>query len=808
MQTEQTPYEIFISYSRKDNQPIHPGEPGWVSALRDHILSDHRRFSTEPLAIFFDATEINDMDDWQGRILGALRRSKILLICLSPNYFNSPYCRWEWEAYLTRQVHQLMGSDSVASIYFVQAPGSVTEQNKKWYESVWHGNFTDLRPWFPQGVRALQEQEVQRHMAVLGQSLWERLQRARRAEAAPGNLRRQNPYFVGRSEELRRLHDELSLGAVGVVTALHGLGGQGKTELAVAYGHAWADCYPAGLWLINAEGKKELLPLIGELAYAPELRLVPSDAARADPVLLGREVLAELQRRAQCVRSQDPDQGAAALLIIDNVSDPALLSATQLAILPQADWLRIIATTRLGPENLHRQKHSLALVAVDSLDPADALKLVRDHQPDQIFASAAEEAAVREIVAELGGFTLAIEQAAVYLGLHPEITPSAYLQSLRQKGLTLTDIHGRRREVADEINHREKQLDLILHTTLAMLEPAGHTALAFAALLPSDYIAWPWLQALTMARHPELKQNDPAEPDPWISLRRQLEGLRLLTPGDQSEISRLHRLVAAHVRQKSTDQGQADALGQALAKYLTERTDVLYDYDGKPADWELDALLITLPVILQTGNELHSLAYGALFFTDKIVIYRTLAAARAVLECTHAILATDAGADPSNSSWQRDLSVSYDRVGDVFRSQGDLASALKAYQNSLAIREKLAGADPSNSSWQRDLSVSFNKVGDVFSSQGDLASALKAYQNSLAIREKLAGADPSNSSWQRDLVVSYYKLASFAEQTNSGDATIYWQKCLVVLRRMRDHHMFMDPPVAKLFQQLENQYGK
>ncbi len=99
---------------------------------------------------------------------------------------------------------------------------------------------------------------MQRRMAVLGQSLWERLQRARRAEAAPGNLRRQNPYFVGRTEELRRLHDEVSRGAVGVVTALHGLGGQGKTELAVAYGHAWADCYPAGLWLINAEGKKAL----------------------------------------------------------------------------------------------------------------------------------------------------------------------------------------------------------------------------------------------------------------------------------------------------------------------------------------------------------------------------------------------------------------------------------------------------------------------------------------------------------------------------------------------------------------------
>ncbi len=86
-------------------------------------------------------------------------------------------------------------------------------------------NFTDIRPWFPAGVRALQEAEVQRRMAKLGESLWQRIQRARRAAATQGNLRRQSPYFVGRSKELYQLHQELSGGRVGVVTAVHGLGG-------------------------------------------------------------------------------------------------------------------------------------------------------------------------------------------------------------------------------------------------------------------------------------------------------------------------------------------------------------------------------------------------------------------------------------------------------------------------------------------------------------------------------------------------------------------------------------------------------
>ena len=44
---------------------------------------------------------------------------------------------------------------------------------------------------------------------------------------------------------------------------------------------------------------------------------------------------------------------------------------------------------------------------------------------------------------------------------------------------------------------------------------------------------------------------------------------------------------------------------------------------------------------------------------------------------------------------------------------GNLDAALKAYQESLAIAEKLAAQDPSNAEWQRDLSVSFSKIGDV-----------------------------------------------------------------------------------------------
>lgn len=641
MTTENIPYEIFISYSRQDNRlPANASTDAtaWVTALRDHILANHRGFSTEPLRIFFDTDEIRNMDDWRHRILGALRSSKILLVCLSPNYFASDYCRWEWEEYCRRQVHQLIGSDSIAGVYFVEVPGSAEYDYAAWLSSILRGNYTDIRPWFPEGTSALRREEVRRRMAALGQSVWERLKRARRAIAVPGNLRRQNPHFVGRREELRRLHEQLGTGAVGVVTAVHGLGGQGKTELAVAYAHGWADHYPAGLWTLGAEGKKELLPLIGELAAEPQLGFKPSAAEKKDPALLGCGVLVHLQQRVEAVNARDPDKGAAALLLLDNVSESALLSPAQLATLPRADWLRLMATTRLGPETLRAHQSQLALLAVDSLDEDSALALLRNHQPprdargsivaDSVvgitgFASRNEDNAAREIARALGGFTLAIEQVAVFLGLHPEIAPSAFLAGLRQKGLTSADrLVERDLDVGGQLLTQTKQLAIILEATLSRLDVPALTALQFAALLPPDSVSWPWLRALTIMRHPAVTDHAPDEPDPWLEIRRRLSGLRLLTPGDEPELARIHRLVAAHVRARE-DGSMQDSLLSELRAFLRY---LIRGESASPAvDWEY-------PVLINPDEEMD-------FITETII--------------------SRVSSNPEINAWMADITVDY-----------------------------------------------------------------------------------------------------------------------------------------------------
>ena len=117
--------------------------------------------------------------------------------------------------------------------------------------------------------------------------------------------------------------------------------------------------------------------------------------------------------------------------------------------------------------------------------------------------------------------------------------------------------------------------------------------------------------------------------------------------------------------------------------------------------------------------------------------------------------------DPSHAGWQRDLSVSHEKIGDIQQAQGNLDAALVSYRASLVIRERLAESDPSHAGWQRDLSVSHEKIGDIQQAQGNLDAALVSYRASLVIRERLAESDPSHAGWQRDLFVSLWKLAGY-----------------------------------------------
>lgn len=143
--------------------------------------------------------------------------------------------------------------------------------------------------------------------------------------------------------------------------------------------------------------------------------------------------------------------------------------------------------------------------------------------------------------------------------------------------------------------------------------------------------------------------------------------------------------------------------------------------------------------------------------------------------------------DKSKAGWQRDLSVSYVKVGDVLTTQGKLPEALDVYQQSLAIAKRLAEQDNLNAVWQRDLSVSEERVGDVLKAQGKLPEAQDVYEQSLDIRQRLADRDGSNTGWQRDLSVSNEKIGDVLKAEGKfPEALGSYQQSLIITKRLAE----------------------
>ncbi|MBL8398251.1 MAG: CHAT domain-containing protein [Candidatus Accumulibacter sp.] len=83
-------------------------------------------------------------------------------------------------------------------------------------------------------------------------------------------------------------------------------------------------------------------------------------------------------------------------------------------------------------------------------------------------------------------------------------------------------------------------------------------------------------------------------------------------------------------------------------------------------------------------------------------------------------------------------------LADCLAGLGQLEPAAAELRRAVALGQELAAADPSNAEWQRDLSLSLAKLGDVELAQGDLAGAQARFEDSRTISARLAAADPSN----------------------------------------------------------------
>jgi tetratricopeptide (TPR) repeat protein len=114
------------------------------------------------------------------------------------------------------------------------------------------------------------------------------------------------------------------------------------------------------------------------------------------------------------------------------------------------------------------------------------------------------------------------------------------------------------------------------------------------------------------------------------------------------------------------------------------------------------------------------------------------------------------------------FAVVADAEAQALLALGDTDAALVTAKRIHTRFEGLAAAEPTRADLQRDLSVSFNKLGDLHLALGLADAARDFFQRALGIAERLAAAEPARADLQRDLIVSLVRLGQV--DTNGGPA--------------------------------------
>lgn len=195
----------------------------------------------------------------------------------------------------------------------------------------------------------------------------------------------------------------------------------------------------------------------------------------------------------------------------------------------------------------------------------------------------------------------------------------------------------------------------------------------------------------------------------------------------------------------NTPFGEKNGATLALTQFIMQG---IKQYPNPNLDWIISLLHQPNLTNQQTANLVKRFNFD---LNDSLENIASLPTRHKLLGAARQSITKLAQENPTNATWQRDLSLSLNNVGDVLLAQGDPAGALKAHREAQTISQRLVQADPSNATWQRDLNDSLIKVGDVLQAQGDLAGTLNAYREAQAILQRLVQADSSNAGWQRDL---------------------------------------------------------
>ena len=211
------PYDVFISYARRDNTD------GRVSELVERIADDYRQLSAQGTPLLFRRARyprhgrlaVHDPRGPEG--VAALPARPLARVPeeqeLRVGDRRVPQVRIGPRGERRGRRADLRRDDPRPGRARVRGAGG------RWFARVRRRQRFDLRAWFDAGRQALESHDVRTRIDDLKSSFHTRLSRLQRIASVPGNLPAHNPRFVGRETEMCRLHEAAGLGQLGVISA-------------------------------------------------------------------------------------------------------------------------------------------------------------------------------------------------------------------------------------------------------------------------------------------------------------------------------------------------------------------------------------------------------------------------------------------------------------------------------------------------------------------------------------------------------------------------------------------------------------
>jgi len=498
----------------------------------------------------------------------------------------------------------------------------------------------------------------------------------------PQNLPRSGKVrFLGREEELSKLHAFLEDNRLAIAS---GMGGVGKTELALQYGHRYLENYSGGICWINARQDVGMQIISFASMF---LDLAPPE---------------NWDVTQQVLWCWSNWQRGNVLVVFDDVTDYRSLRPF---LPPEESRFHVLITTRLQRE---RPANELVL---DVLSEREALELLRSLVGSDRLDRQLEDA--RALCAWLGYLPLALELVGQYLNLRADLAIAKLLERLETQGLAARAL--RRPDLG-----MTSALGIVAAFELSwkQLDVSAQCLAKLLSLFAIAPIRWEWVERCL----PEVDSEDLEtwRDDALVSsslLERQEEGSY-----------QLHPLVQTFLRQKLEESPQSEELKQIfVASMVEEAKQVKY-----PATIQiLKAVAPTIPHIAEAAT----IWQDSLTDEELVIPFQSLGgfyegqvdypeAERWYKRCLE-VARNRLGSEHPN------LATSLNNLANLYRDQGRYTEAESLLLEALAIaRQSLPPNHPS-------LAVTLSNLAQLYHSQEKYTEAEPLFQQALEILNRV-----------------------------------------------------------------------